>query len=263
MSEDGEGQKPAKQPAKEPLKVPGREALAPLPKRFYSNVSVESAGPGAGFSILLDGRPVRTPRKIALALPTRALAEAIAEEWAAQKEHIDPATMPLSRLAITALDGVVHHMPEVAAEIVAFAGSDLLCYRAEAPEELAHLQAQSWDPVLKWIEEELGVRFRVARGVRPVQQDVQTLQRMAQDIATYDALRLACVHVMTTLTGSAILALAAAKNRLSDEETWALAHVDEDWQIGRWGVDVEAKERRERRWADFRAADRFLKLLRA
>jgi chaperone required for assembly of F1-ATPase len=251
---------PRKPPAPETPKIPGREALRPpLPKRFYKDVMVE---PGeGGFAVLLDGRPVRTPKKLQLVLPTRALADAIAEEWAAQKAHIDPATMPLSRLAITALDGVAGNAAVVAADIVKFAGSDLLCYRAESPETLQRLQAEAWDPVLRWADDALGARFVLAAGVMPVTQSQEALDRVAAAVAPFSAMALTCVHVMTTLTGSALLALARARGALAAEAAWAAAHVDEDWQISQWGVDVEAAARREQRHQEMMAASRFLELL--
>jgi len=247
--------------ADEPAKVPGREPPAPLPKRFYKDVTVAPAADG--FAILLDGKPVRTPRKLPLRVPTRALADAIAAEWAAQKERVDPASMPLSKLAITAIDGVASHMADVAAEIVKFAGSDLLCYRAEAPEALRVLQAAAWDPMLRWAEDELGVDLATAKGVMPVTQRQESLARVAAAVAPFEAMALTSLHVLTTLTGSAILALAHAAGRTSAEAAWAAAHVDEDWQVSQWGVDVEAAERRARRWAEMLAASRFLELLRA
>ncbi len=251
----GNDDKPA-----EPTKSPGKEALAPpLPKRFYKDVTV--AAVDGGFAVLLDGKPVRTPKKALLVLPTRALADAMAAEWAAQGTHVDPATMPLSKLAITALDGVVHHQGEVAADIVKFAGSDLLCYRAGAPEALARLQAEVWDPVLRWMEAEVGARFVLAEGVMPVKQSQAVLDGVAAAVAPYDAMALACLHVMTTLMGSAILALAHVRGKLSAADAWAAAHLDEDWQISKWGIDVEAAARREKRGVDMEAASRFLKLL--
>ena len=255
---------PDEKPGGAPVKMPGKEPLtAPLPKRFYAGVSVKEATPGPGYAILLDGRPVRTPKKLPLVAPTRPLAEAIAAEWEAQKERIDPSTMPLSKLAITAIDGVAANMADVAADIVKFAGSDLLSYRAEAPAELAERQAKAWDPVLRWAEDEIGARFHTAKGVMPVAQKQETADRVAAVVAPFGALALTALHVMTTLTGSALLALAHAKGRLSAAEAWAAAHVDEDWQISQWGVDAEAAERRARRWAEMQAASRFLELLRA
>ena len=241
-------------------KVPGREALRPpLPKRFYSNVTVGEAD--NGFSVLLDDRPVRTPKKLPLVVPTRALADEIAKEWAAQTEHIDPASMPLSKLAITAIDGVTGSMDEVAGDIVRFAGSDLLCYRAEAPAALAEMQALVWDPVLRWAEAQTGARFLLAEGVMPVTQSREALSRFGGLVAPFGAFALTALHVMTTLTGSAILALAVATGQLTAEEAWNAAHLDEDWQIARWGVDVEAADRRARRHAEMLAASRFLHLL--
>jgi len=246
---------------KPPAKVPGREPPAPLPKRFYKDVTVAPAE--GGFAILLDGKPVRTPRKLPLRVPARALADAIAQEWAAQKERVDPRSMPLSKLAITAIDGVAAHMADVATEIVKFAGSDLICYRAEAPEALSVLQASAWDPMLRWAESTLGARLTTAKGVMPVHQSKEALQSVAKALEPFDAMALTALHVMTTLTGSAVLALAHAAGRLSADDAWRAAHVDEDWQISQWGVDVEAAERRARRWAEMQAASRFLELLRA
>jgi chaperone required for assembly of F1-ATPase len=244
------------------VKVPGKESLTPpLPKRFYKEVTVEARG--GAFAILLDGKPVRTPKTQVLAVPTRALADAIAQEWAAQTTHLDPVTMPLSKLAITALDGVVANAPAVAADIVKFAGNDLLCYRAKQPEALQRLQGEVWDPVLHWMETQIGARFVLGEGVMPVEQSRAVLDGIAAEVAPYDALALASLHVMTTLLGSAVLALAHAKGKLSAEDAWAAAHLDEDWQISQWGVDVEAAERREKRWREMQAAGRFLKLLRA
>ena len=254
MTGNGEADKPAKVPSREPL-------APPLPKRFYAGVTVAPAE--GGFTILLDGKPVRTPRKLPLTVPTRPLADAIAEEWAAQKERVDPASMPLSKLAITAIDGVATQMADVAADIVEFAGSDLLCYRAEEPEALAVLQAAAWDPILRWAEPELGARLATAKGILPVVQRPEALERIAAAVAPFDAMALTALHVITTLTGSAILALAHAAGRISAEEAWTAAHVDEDWQISRWGIDVEAAERSVRRWAEMQAASRFLELLRA
>jgi chaperone required for assembly of F1-ATPase len=241
-------------------KVPGREPrTAPLPKRFYNEVLVHEQPDG--FAVQLDGRPVRTPKKRHLVVPTRALAEAIAEEWAAQGEKIDPATMPLSKLAITTIDGVAENAAEVRNDIVHFAGSDLLCYRAGAPSALADLQAKAWDPTLRWIEAESGERFLLAEGVMPVTQSAAALAGVDRLLAPFGAFALASLHVMTTLTGSAFLALAVAMRRMSVADAWAVGHLDEDWQIARWGIDVEAADRRERRWQEMQAAARFLDLL--
>jgi chaperone required for assembly of F1-ATPase len=238
-------------------KVPGREPLQrQLPRRFYSDVSVEESG--GGHRILLDGRPVRTPQKAELSVPQAALAEALAEEWREQGEFIDPETMPLTKMVNTALDAVTGREAAVAADIAAFAGSDLTCYRAEHPTELVAMQAKAWGPVLSWAQERLGAEFVLTEGVIPVNQPPEAAQAVADAIAQYDALSLAGLHVMTTLTGSALIALAHAQGRLTAEEAWDAAHVDEDFQISQWGEDQEAMERRARRWAEFQAASRLV-----
>ncbi len=240
-------------------RLPGKEPLRPpLPRRFYASAAV--APGGDGYAVRLDGRPVRTPKKHLLALPTARLAEAIAAEWNAQGERVDPDTMPLTKLANTALDRVVPHRAAVAADIVAYAGSDLLCYRAAAPEPLARRQRAAWDPVLAWAEAELGARFALGEGVMPVAQTAAALARIAAALDRFGPLQLAALHVMTTLTGSALLALAHALGRLTVEQTWAAAHVDEDWQVSQWGEDAEAAARQRHRLAEMRAASAFLSL---
>jgi len=220
-----------------------------------------SSQAGAGYRVLLDGKPVRTPAKALLALPTRALAEAVAGEWEAQQELIDPAAMPLTRLANSAIDGVREREAEVRADMVRYAGSDLLCYRATEPEELVRRQAELWDPVLAWGREALGARLEVAKGLMPVTQPEAAQRAVGRALDGEDAFALAALHVMTTLTGSALLALAHAQGRLTVEQAWAAAHVDEDWQIGTWGRDAEAAARRQRRWSEMQAASRMLALL--
>ena len=222
----------------------------------------EGEGRARLFRVLLDGKPIRTPAKRDLALPTAALAEAIAAEWAAQAAHVDPATMPLTRLANSAIDGVAGREAEVRADIAKYAGSDLVCYRAEGPEGLVERQCRAWDPILEWARETLGARFEVATGIMPVAQPDAGRAAVAEALAHLDAFTLAALHVMTTLMGSALLALGHARGRLSAEAAWAAAHVDEDWQISQWGEDAEAEARRERRWAEMQAASRMLSLLR-
>jgi chaperone required for assembly of F1-ATPase len=245
---------------------PGREPKRPAMKRFYKTVSVAAADPSAGSGeeehrILLDGRPMRTPAKGVLAVPSRALAEAVAAEWDAQREEIEPASMPLTRLVNSTLDGVRGREDDVRAEIAKYAGSDLVCYRAGEPEGLVRRQAEMWDPVLAWSREALGAEFRVAEGLMPAEQPEAARNAIARELATHDAFALAALHVMTTLTGSALLALAHAMGRLSAEAAWAAAHVDEDWQIAKWGEDAEAAARRQRRWAEMQSASRLLALL--
>jgi chaperone required for assembly of F1-ATPase len=243
---------------------PGR----PLAKRFYKAATVADAssvgggGEEAAFRVLLDGRPACTPANALLALPTRALAEAVAGEWRAQQEHIDPATMPLTRLANSAIDGVRGREAQVRADIVGYAASDLLCYRATEPDALVRRQAELWEPVLGWARDALGAHLQVAKGVMPLTQPAAAQQAVARALDGQDAFALAALHVMTTLMGSALLALAHARGRLTAEQAWAAAHVDEDWQIGTWGEDAEAAARRLRRWSEMQAASRMLALLR-
>ncbi len=231
-----------------------------LPKRFYKEVAVTDEGGAA--ALLLDGKPVRTPGKAPLALPNAAAAEALAEEWRAQGERIDPSTMPLTRLTNSAIDGVRGQEAAVAADIARHAGSDLVCYRADGPEGLIAAQAKHWDPVLAWAERELGAPFRRVAGITHVEQPAASLEAIARRLEGFDAFALAALHVMTQLTGSALLALGVALRRLTPEEAWAAAHVDEDWQIGQWGEDAEAAARRVNRKRDFDAAAKLLELVR-
>jgi chaperone required for assembly of F1-ATPase len=245
---------------------PGREPKRPAMKRFYKTVSVAAAETSADAGeqehrILLDGRPMRTPAKRVLAVPSRALAEAVAIEWDAQREQIDPTAMPLTRLVNSTLDGVRGREDDVRAEIAKYAASDLVCYRAGEPEGLVRRQAEMWDPVLAWSREALGAELRVAEGLMPAEQPESAQAAVARELATKNAFALAALHVMTTLTGSALLALAHAKGRLTAEAAWTAAHVDEDWQIAKWGEDAEAAARRQRRWAEMQAASRLLALL--
>lgn len=234
--------------------VSGRDAPRPLPRKFYTVVSTELTDDG--HAILLDGRRARTPLKRPLAVPVADLAHAIADEWRAQADNIDPATMPLTKLATTAIDAVRGEEARVASEIVAYAGSDLVCYRADAPERLVALQAAHWDPILAFAQKELGAEFRRVTGLMPVAQPIAATTAVARAIADLDALAIASLHVMTTLSGSALIALAHAFGHLTADEAWTAAHIDEDWQIARWGEDSEAAERRQRRRREFAAASR-------
>ena len=223
-----------------------------LPKRFYKQAS---AGPhAAGFAILLDGKPVKTPARNPLAVPSRAIAEAMAAEWAAQGERIDPATMPVTRIVNAALDGVAGEMEAVRAEVVRYAGTDLICYRAEGPQSLADAQEAAWGPLVAWARDTLGARLTLVAGVVPVPQSPEALSAVAAAIAPLGVLQLAALHTAMTLTGSAILALALQRGRLSAAEAWAAAYVDEDWQMGQWGRDEPALATRANRWREMAAA---------
>ncbi|WP_072392773.1 ATP12 family protein [Hyphomicrobium sp. CS1GBMeth3] len=243
-------------------KIPGKDTLRPpLPKRFYNAASVEPRG--EGFTVLLDGRGIRTPAKRELVLPSEALAVAIAAEWQAQGEHIDPASMPLTRLANVAIDAVEERKVDVADDIVAFAASDLLCYRAESPDALVRRQADAWNPILAWAKEELAADFKLRAGLMPIAQPPEALEAVRSALAGIDALSLAALHVMTTIGGSALLALGRWRGRLSVEDAWAAATIDETWQREQWGTDAEAEAEAARRRVDFEAASALLDLLRS
>jgi chaperone required for assembly of F1-ATPase len=241
----------------DPVEAVRRAARPKLPRRFYRSAGVGEAEDA--FGLLLDGRPARTPARHVLAVPTRALAQAIAQEWAAQGEHIDPARMPLTRLVNSILDGVRIATAPVAAEIAKYLGSDLLFYRAEVP-GLAARQAGLWDPILDWARQELGAGFALGEGVVFVEQPQAALAAARRAIPD-DPWRLGAVHAMTTLTGSALLALAVERGRLGADAAWQAAHVDEDWNFEQWGRDALALERRAFRFAEMQAAARLLAAL--
>lgn len=241
----------------DPVKMARRDLQKSLPKRFYTEVAV---GPHElGHALLLDGKPVRTPAKDHLVLPSAALAERIAAEWRAQADLIDPATMPLTRLANSAIDGVAKTLDATAAEVAKFAETDLVCYRAGSPAPLVEAQSAAWDPILAFAHEVLGARFICAEGVMYVAQPESARQAVAEEVGAIakgpsGSLKLAALSVMTTLTGSVLIALAVARAHLTAEQAWATAHVDEDFQARFWGADADAIARRARRWQDMEAA---------
>jgi chaperone required for assembly of F1-ATPase len=243
-----------------------RRSLRPkLRKRFYSRAHVGEAA-GSGFPLLLDDKPVKTSARRPLAAPTRVLAEKIAEEWNAQEEVIDPGRMPLTRLANAVIDAVAETPKPVAEEIANYLGSDLLCYRAEAPDRLVAQQAQAWDPVLAWARETLGARFILAQGVVHVAQPHEAVAAARAKIPAEasnvkDIWRLGALSSITTLTGSGLLALALSAGAIDAKTVWAAAHVDEDWQMSQWGCDERALERRAYRYAEFQAAAMVLDLI--
>ena len=226
--------------------------------RPYSTVTV--AGDNPDFSVLLDGRPIRTPLKKPLALPTRALAEAVAAEWEAQGPKIDPRTMLLTKLANTAIDRVASDRGRIIAEIVQFASSDLVCYRAAAPEGLAERQALYWDPVLAWAKSTPGATFTVTRGIVHVAQPEAGLEAIRLHLTGQSDWSLTAMHNITTLLGSALLAAMIAARSIAAEAAWLAGHVDEDWQIEQWGADEEAMARRAARRREFDTCVRFLEL---
>ncbi|MCC5978599.1 MAG: ATPase [Salinarimonas sp.] len=226
---------------------------AHLPKRFYEKAALAEAE--GGFVLTLDGRPARSPGKNPLRLPSRAAGAAVVAEWEAQGTHIDPAGMPITRIANSAIDGVALQMDAVREEVAKYAASDLVCYRAEEPESLVAAQNAAWDPVLAHFRERHDAHFVLAAGVMYVEQPPQALERIAALVDAHDCpYRVAALHVMTTLTGSALISLAASAEALSSETAWDAAHVDERVQESFWGTDDEALARRARRQVDFDAA---------
>jgi chaperone required for assembly of F1-ATPase len=243
----------------DPMEAARRNVRPVSRKRFYENAAiVEEAG---AFAVTLDGKPVRTPARRPLAAPTRQLAQAIADEWQAQKDVIDPARMPLTRLANSIIDGVADKPQEVRDEVVKYLGSDMLFYRADGPEGLIERQAQAWDPIVRWAADRHGARFIMVEGVVFAAQPEEAIAAAARAIPT-GIWRLGAMHSVMTLTGSALLALALARGALSMDDAWKAAHVDEDWQMEQWGRDPLAMERRSYREAEMKAAATVLKLVR-
>lgn len=245
----------------DPVKRAQIQMRTKLPKRFYTDVTVVATE--TGFTIHLDGKAVRTPAREVMILPTEAAARIVADEFAAQAETMDTITMPAMRLVNTAIDGVAKEADAVAEDILRFASSDLLCYRADGPDGLVARQNAAWDPLIDWASSSLGARFLLAEGIIHIQQPAaaMTAVRIHLD-QRREPLRLAALHLMTSLTGSALLALAVEARHLSAEEAWRASNVDEDWQIDHWGQDSEAVARRNGRWRDMNAAARMIAVLR-
>ncbi len=213
-----------------------RRAVRPrLRKRFYEQASA-GAETEVGFPVLLDARPVKTPAGRALAAPTQALALALAAEWHAQSAEIDPARMPLTRLANAVIDAVVDKPQAVADAIAHYLGSDLVFYRAGTPAGLVARQAELWDPLLAWAHETYGARFIAVEGVMHAAQPEQALAAARRAIPA-EPWRLGALSSIASLTGSALIALALGAGMLDVEAAWAAAHVDEDWQMAQWGRD--------------------------
>jgi len=226
-------------------------ARPPQRKRFYKDAGVTDVE--GGFVITLDGKPIRTPSGRQVVVPSRALAGAVAAEWSAQGETIDPVTMPLTRIANSVVEGVVDRVELVSDDLAKYLESDLLFYRAGHPEGLVAREAAHWDPVLFWAAEALGAHFILSEGVMHVKQPDEAVEA-ARAVLPGDAWSVAALHVVTTLTGSALLALALAHGARDAGQVWAAAHVDEDWNADQWGVDEEAASRRATRLRDFEAA---------
>lgn len=236
----------------DPMAAAQRLARRQPPRRFYEHATVGARD--GGFALLLDGRVAKTPGRKAMVVNDEAVAAALAAEWAAQGEHLAPEAMPLTRVVSAALDRVAGEMSAVRAEIVAYASSDLVCYRAEGPASLIEVEEEVWSPIVAWAREALGAPLVLATGVVPVVQDPAVAEAVERAIAPLNALALAALHTATTLTGSAMIALALARGNLTAEAAWVAAHVEENWQMTQWGADAAALARRDVRWREFAAA---------
>ncbi|HEY0328860.1 MAG TPA: ATP12 family protein [Rhodopseudomonas sp.] len=237
--------------ALDPQEAVRRSSRGPRPKRFYQSAElVEAAG---GFAITLDGKQVRTPSRGHLVAPNRAIADAIVGEWQAQQEFIEPMSMPLTRLANSVIDAVTERVDAVTDDVAKYFESDLLCYRASFPEGLVARESQHWDPVLFWAAESFGAHFILAEGIVHIRQPDAAVAA-ARAALPRDAWAIAALHIVTSITGSALLALALHARFLGADQVWAAAHVDEDWNIAQWGIDEEVAARRAARQVDFKAA---------
>ena len=228
-------------------------------KRFYKEA--RSVALDGGFGVALDAKPIRTPLKAPLVVPTEALAGAIADEWAGQGDTIERDTMRLTRLACTALDRAVHERTVLLDELAGYAETDLLCYRAERPASLIARQAAVWDPLLAWAAEAHGAGLRVTRGVRPVDQPAEAVARLRAAADALDIFHLTAAHLATGASGSLVLALALVHGRLDAEAAFLASQIDESFQIEQWGTDAEFEARRAALRADLEAAFEAVRLL--
>ncbi len=211
-------------------------------KRFYRSAA---AGPcEAGFHILLDGRPVKTPAKKNLTIPSAALAKAIAAEWRAQGEDVLPEVMPLTRLASTAIDRVLGRESEIALEIAAFGGSELVCYRAEAPDDLVKRQCAAWDPYLDWLKQHSGAALKTTKAVQHVAQPDVFRKLLTKAIESHDVFEMMALHSAVSLSGSLVIGLALAAGHVDADQAFRDSHLDEIYQAERWGAEWQAERRR-------------------
>jgi len=229
-------------------------------KRYYKEASASAAADG-GYTVLLDGKAVKTPRRALLSLPNLPLSDAVAEEWQAQGQNVDPHSMPLTRLAFSAIDVVTPERASVVAQLREYARHDLLCYRAADSPELAARQARAWDPLLDWAAETHGARLKIGFGIRHVPQPPEAIEELEHALTRCDEFELAALHTATTITGSLILALALAEEGVTADEAFAAATLDEVFQAEKWGSDAEAEARRDRLLSDLTATGRFCRLL--
>jgi len=238
---------------KDPMRVASQSMKPVLRRRFYKKVSLLTADNGC--TITLDDKPVKTPGGNLLIVSGERIGKLIVEEWQGQEEFIEPLSMPITRLVNAAIDGVSVGSEAVKEDIVRFAGSDLLCYRAENPVELVERQASNWDPLLVWVNTCLDAGFLVQRGIVHIDQPPATIAAFSAHVKMIDdPARLAALHSITALCGSAIIAIAIYNRQISANDAWKAAHVDEDWQVSQWGEDEESSAFRSARRVEFDAA---------
>ena len=236
------------QEQRNPMEAARRNMRPVQRKRFYKSASI-----GEGNELLLDDKPVRTPARRLLAAPDSRVAQALAAEWNAQGEQIEPAAMPLTRLANAIIDAVANQPDAVRGEIVKYLHSDLVFYRADSPDGLIARQAELWDPFVNWARDVLDARFVLAQGITHQAQPPHAVEAAAKTIPR-DLWRLGAAASLTTITGSALITLALAAGAVTADEAWSAAHVDEDWSLEAWGEDEDAMLRRAGRRAEFDAA---------
>ncbi len=229
-------------------------------KRFYREAAAVAAA--SGYAVMLDGKPVKTPAKAELAVGNQALAQAIAEEWQNQGDTIIPLALPLTRLVSTAIDRVTPRRDAVVADIAKYAETDLLCYRAEEPPELVRRQHEAWQPLLDWAHARFDAQLAITHAITPVPQPAPALAALARAVQAHDVMMLVALHLGTSTTGSLIVGLALVEGKLSPDEAFAIAELDETYEIERWGEDVEQAKRRAGLKEDIALAARFAALLR-
>jgi chaperone required for assembly of F1-ATPase len=230
-------------------------------KRFWKQAS--AAAMAEGYGVFLDGKGVKTPAKRPLVVPSFALAKALALEWDAQEGVVNPRTMPLTRMANSALDKVAPQFAEVADMLAAYGAHDLLCYRATGPQTLIERQVAGWTPLLEWATQALGASLHVTQGIIPIEQPADSIRALSARVHGFDAFELAAFHDLVTISGSLILALAVTDGRLGLTEAWTLARIDDDWQAEVWGTDDEAIENARLKQSALESAGRFLALCRS
>ncbi len=230
-------------------------------KRFYK--LAEPAQVAGGWTVTLDGRPIRTPAKAAFIAPTAALAGAAADEWNAQRDIVKPGTMPITRSVNTAIDRTLPEYDQVADMVAAYGGSDLVCYLAEGPDGLRARQVKAWGKMIAWAEARFGARLIQTTGIMHIHQPEDSLRRLAEAVRGFDAYALTALYDLVALSGSLVIGLAVAEGDLGHEEGWALSRFDEAWQAELWGVDADAEALALRKAGEFAAAHRCISLLKA